>query len=138
MNKRKLAAALAAVSILMTMSACSKNRQEHTELPDEHSVVLTPNYNEGESEYEYGKSESSEESSLSEQSGQGSSAAESSASSSAYESAESEHGEEQSAYDELILVNPTHYIPDDYTVNLVTVQGKYKLDEKAAEHAMDL
>ena len=138
MNKRKFAAALAAVSILMTMSACSKNRQGHTELPDEHSVVLTPNYNEGESEYEYGKSESSEESSLSEQSGQGSSAAESGASSSAYESAESEHGEEQSAYDELILVNPTHYIPDDYTVNLVTVQGKYKLDEKAAEHAMDL
>ena len=138
MNKRKFAAALAAVSILMTMSACSKNRQEHTELPDEHSVVLTPNYNEGESEYEYGKSESSEESSLSEQSGQGSSKTESSASSSAYESAESEHGEEQSAYDELILVNPTHYIPDDYTVNLVTVQGKYKLDEKAAEHAMDL
>lgn len=64
MNKRKFAAALAAVSILMTMSACSKNRQEHTELPDEHSVVLTPNYNEGESEYEYGKSESSEESSF--------------------------------------------------------------------------
>ena len=75
MNKRKFVAALAAVSILMTMSACSKNRQEHTELPDEHSVVLTPNYNEGESEYEYGKSESSEESSLSEQSGQGSSKA---------------------------------------------------------------
>ena len=35
-------------------------------------------------------------------------------------------------------MNPTHYIPDDYEVNLVTVQGKYKLDEKAAEHAIDL
>ena len=56
--------------------------------------------------------------------------------------ASSEHSEEEKpsakAYDELILVNPTHYIPDDYEPNLVTVQGKYKMDEKAAQHAIDL
>ncbi len=38
----------------------------------------------------------------------------------------------------LILVNPDNYIPDDYTVELVTVQGKYQLDEKAAQSAKDL
>lgn len=41
-------------------------------------------------------------------------------------------------YDELILVNPWNYIPDDYTVELETVQGKYKLDKKAASAAKEL
>ncbi|MBQ6877411.1 MAG: M15 family metallopeptidase [Oscillospiraceae bacterium] len=38
----------------------------------------------------------------------------------------------------LILVNPWNYIPEDYSVALETVQGKYKLDAKAAESARNL
>lgn len=135
MNTRKFAAAAMAAALLLSLGACSKNEHEGASLPDEHDVVLTPNYNEGESEYEYGKSEESSESSTPEQSESGSSSSASSSMSTPVSTPEeNEHG----GYDELILVNPTHYIPDDYEVNLVTVQGKYKLDEKAAEHAIDL
>lgn len=41
-------------------------------------------------------------------------------------------------YDTLILVNPSHFIPDDYVVDLETVQGKYKMDKAAASHAKEL
>lgn len=37
-----------------------------------------------------------------------------------------------------ILVNPTHRIPEDYSVNLVQVQGKYKMEEEAAKYAKEL
>lgn len=134
MNKRKFAAAVIAAAIALTFGACSKSRPEGSSLPDEHDVVLTPNYNEGESEYEYGKSENSASTAESSAANGGSSA-----SSSEYSEAQKEPQDSgEGGYDELILVNPTHYIPDDYTVELVTVQGKYKLDEKAAEHAIDL
>ena len=139
MNKRKFAAAAIAAALVLSFSACSKNEHAGTSLPDEHEVVLKPNYNEGESEYEYGKSDESSESSAPEQSESSSSESASnglSIPSSTGSSTENEN--EHGSYDELILVNPTHYIPDDYEVNLVTVQGKYKLDEKAAEHAIDL
>lgn len=43
-----------------------------------------------------------------------------------------------SGYDELILVNPTHFIPEDYEPELETVQGKYQLDKKAASSAKEL
>jgi len=139
MNKRKFAAAAMAAALLLSLGACSKNEHAGASLPSEHDVVLTPNYNEGESDYEYGESEKSSESSVPEQSESSSSESSSSglsmpSSTSSSTENENEHG----GYDELILVNPTHYIPDDYEVNLVTVQGKYKLDEKAAEHAIDL
>ena len=38
----------------------------------------------------------------------------------------------------LILVNPTHYIPDGYEPDLETVQGKYKMDKLAASAAKEL
>ncbi len=38
----------------------------------------------------------------------------------------------------LILVNPENYIPEDYTTELETVQGKYKMDKRAAESAKAL
>ena len=41
-------------------------------------------------------------------------------------------------YGTLILVNPWNYIPEDYTLELETVQGKYKMDIKAAESARNL
>ncbi len=135
MTRIKFAALFLAAAFVFCLGGCSKAGPGGNSLPDEHDIVLMPNYNEGESEYEYpesGKSSSAEESG--EQSGAQSSAQ---SESGAFSSGHSEEKENE-GYDELILVNPTHYIPDDYTVNLVTVQGKYKLDEKAAEHAIDL
>lgn len=41
-------------------------------------------------------------------------------------------------YGTLILVNPWNYIPEDYTLELETVQGKYKMDIKASESARNL
>lgn len=41
-------------------------------------------------------------------------------------------------YGTLILVNPWNYIPENYTLELETVQGKYKMDIKAAESARNL
>jgi D-alanyl-D-alanine carboxypeptidase len=38
----------------------------------------------------------------------------------------------------LILVNPWNYIPDDYTLDLETVQGDYKMNKLAADAAKDL
>ena len=40
--------------------------------------------------------------------------------------------------DILILVNPWNYIPEDYSIELEQVQGKYNLDVKAAESARNL
>ena len=39
---------------------------------------------------------------------------------------------------ELILVNPTHYIPEGYEPDLETVQGKYKMDKLASSAAKEL
>ena len=50
----------------------------------------------------------------------------------------SENETENNGYDELILVNPTHFIPEDYEAELETVQGKYQLDKKAASSAKEL
>lgn len=136
MTRIKFAALFLAAAFVFCLGGCSKAEPGGNSLPDEHDIVLTPNYNEGESEYEYpesGKSSSAEESR--EQSGAQSEG--NGEESSDFSSGDPEEKENE-GYDELILVNPTHYIPDDYTVNLVTVQGKYKLDEKAAEHAIDL
>ena len=130
MTRIKFAALFLAAAFVFCLGGCSKAEPGGNSLPDEHDIVLMPNYNEGESEYEYpesGKSSSAEESG--EQSGAQSSAQ---SESGAFSSGHPEEKENE-GYDELILVNPTHYIPDDYTVNLVTVQGKYKLDEKALE-----
>ncbi|MBQ5327789.1 MAG: M15 family metallopeptidase [Oscillospiraceae bacterium] len=41
-------------------------------------------------------------------------------------------------YRTLILVNPWNHIPEDYTLELETVQGNYKMDIKAAESARNL
>lgn len=38
----------------------------------------------------------------------------------------------------LILVNPENYIPEDYITELEPVQGKYKMDKRAAESARAL
>ena len=123
MNKRKFAAAVMAAVLMLSLGACSKNEHAGTSLPDEHVVEINPGCQSCEIENEHESSGNSEQNQ-----------SENSSSESLSTPEENEHG----GYDELILVNPTHYIPDDYEVNLVTVQGKYKLDEKAAEHAIEL
>lgn len=50
----------------------------------------------------------------------------------------SENATDGEKYNELILVNPTHFIPEDYEAELETVQGKYQLDKKAASSAREL
>ncbi len=63
----------------------------------------------------------------------------SSVSSSAPESTSS-HAQEtpEKDYGTLILVNPWNHIPEDYSPELETVQGKYQMDIKAAESARNL
>lgn len=127
MNKRKFVAAVMAAVLTLSLGACSKNEHAGTSLPDEHVVEINPGCQSCEIESEHESSGNSEQN-------QSENSSSESLSTSLSTPEENEHG----GYDELILVNPTHYIPDDYKVNLVTVQGKYKLDEKAAEHAIEL
>ena len=119
MNKRKFVAAVMAAVLTLSLGACSKNEHAGTSLPDEHVVELNPGCQSCEIENEHESSGNSEQN-------QSENSSSESLSTSLSTPEENEHG----GYDELILVNPTHYIPDDYEVNLVTVQGKYKLDEK--------
>lgn len=127
MNRRKFVAAVMAAVLMLSLGACSKNEHAGTSLPDEHVVEINPGCQSCEIENEHESSGNSEQN-------QSENSSSESLSTSLSTPEENEHG----GYDELILVNPTHYIPDDYKVNLVTVQGKYKLDEKAAEHAIEL
>ena len=65
MIKIKFAALLLAAAFVLCLGGCSKAKPGGNDLPTEHDIVLTPNYNEGESEYEYpesGESSSAEES----------------------------------------------------------------------------
>lgn len=123
MKRKNTAMLILAAVLTVIMMGCNKN----TELPNEQVIKLEPNYSEGESDFEYsGEQESASSVPMTE-------------SEPPVSGVESETGapEENDGYDELILVNADNYIPDDYEVELVTVQGKYKLDQKAAQHAID-
>lgn len=119
MKKCRFAALVLAALMLVSASSCSKEPNEHEELPSENSVVLEPIENEPESSSsEPDIPESSEPETPPEP-----------------EKPEIPMPEDKSV---LILVNPWNYIPEDYTVELETVQGKYQLDKKAAESARNL
>lgn len=133
MKHKNTAVLIFAAVLMLILMGCNKS----TQLPNEQFIKLEPNYNEGESDYEYTGEQESESSAVAEESKQSASTAESEQSASVSES-ESSVLEEKDGYDELILVNPNHCIPDDYEAELMTVQGKYKLDQKAAQHAIDL
>ncbi len=130
--KTKALLLILAVS-LFAFTACSFEEAEAPQSSSSSSVIITP--------IEENTQSSSQSSSETEQGG--SSFSEGTSENS--DSSESEQ-EQSSAPDEpltpdesvLILVGPKNYIPDDYTVNLVKVQGKYNLDEKAAESAKEL
>lgn len=129
--------------MLILSTGCSKEPSVPESSSESSSVqiIISP--------AEPSESSSSEESSLpsesesSETSSETSSISESSApsitSSSLPETSSSESEEPfPKDYGTLILVNPWNYIPEDYTLELETVQGKYKMDIKAAESARNL
>lgn len=118
MIKQKKLLALLLV-LLLALSGCSK--EEGGKIAEGDGILIMPSESESE------QSQSSPETSQSAPEGfeEENSAAE----------AGGEYGEADPC---LILVNPENYIPDDYTVELETVQGKYKLDVKAAQSAKDL
>lgn len=109
---------IAVAAALLMLASCAADK-EPTESSSTESVVITPEEQTGEL--------SQSESSLPEES-----------SSSESEPESKPAGGETADYGTLILVNPWNYIPDDYTVDLETVQGKYKLDKKAAFAAKEL
>lgn len=119
MRKRNIAALVLALVMIVTISACSKEADEHDEIPKESNAVLEPVG--GESESDVSEPEQPEFSGEEEQPKP--------------EEPEIPEPEDESV---LILVNPWNYIPDDYAVELETVQGKYQLDAKAAESARNL
>lgn len=112
---------IAVLAALLTFAACNGEKEPAVQNPQ--SVVITPEEQTGELSQSAPESSSETPESSSEQSGV----------------SQSEEPEgETSGYDALILVNPWNYIPDDYAVELETVQGKYQLDEKAAASAKEL
>lgn len=136
MNFRK-SFSLMLITLLLLSTGCSKVKDE---IPSESNASLSrpsisiSSENSSESPSEI-SSESAPESSP-ESSFESSSLSSSEISSET--SSETSFEEGGKKYSQLILVNPNNYIPDDYMVELETVQGKYKMDIKAAESAKAL
>ena len=125
MKKSKILIIFSVLIFLFSFASCAAAPEEPVENPIG-EIIIEPAENSSVSS----SSESAAESSVASSSA---SAAESSSASSSFAAEE-----EDSGYSALILVNPWNRIPEDYTVKLVTVQGKYKLDEKAAQSAIEL
>ena len=115
------------LGLLLAFCGCAK---EESNIAAGDSILITPSSSQSSSE----DSRSEADSSQSEQESQVSEASD----------PESSSAVETGGYGDpdsdpcLILVNPENYIPDDYTVELETVQGKYQLDVKAAASAKAL
>ena len=135
MKKQLVFIIILSILIAVLASACSSEPEEPNALPSQNDVVLEPivSSSSSESEAESSSMSSSFEESVESSSSSSEMQEESSVSSSAPEKEILENG-----YSTLILVNPWNYIPEDYTVELVNVQGKYNLDAKAAQSAIDL
>ncbi len=132
MIKRKNFIALL-LALLLALSGCSK--EKGGTIAEGDGILITPS----ESKSERSQSESEQSESEPEHSQSTPETSQSASESSGEESSAAEAGGEYGETDPcLILVNPENYIPDDYTVELETVQGKYKLDVKAAQSAKDL
>ena len=121
---------------LILSTGCSKEPtvSENSSESSSVQIIISP--------AEPSESSSSEESSLSSMSSvpEETSSSESIPETSSLPETSSSETEEPSPkdYGTLILVNPWNYIPEDYTLELETVQGKYKMDIKAAESARNL
>ena len=136
MKKQIVFIIILSILIAVLASACSSEPEEPNVLPSQNEVVLEPIVSSSSSESE---AESSSMSSSSEESVESSSSSsETQEESSVSSSSMPEEETLENGYSTLILVNPWNYIPEDYTVELVNVQGKYNLDAKAAQSAIEL
>ena len=134
--KRRIYALFFTAVLIFSFAACSSESPVDESIISGGEIVLEPVETSSSSS---SIEESSSSSSLQEEpAGSSSSSSEPETESSAASSSEAEEPKTENEYSVLILVNPWNYIPDDYTAELVTVQGKYKLDEKAAESAKEL
>ncbi|MBR3953830.1 MAG: M15 family metallopeptidase [Oscillospiraceae bacterium] len=134
MKNRRIAALFAAAVLIITFASCSKEEAEHEEPPKENIVVIEPADPKPEEDIpeEIPQKEPEEQ--------QTSSEPEEIPPEEPVEPEEPPEPEEPEIpmpEDEslLILVNPWNYIPEDYTFETETVQGKYKMNVKAAESA---
>ena len=116
MKKHTGTALLLALILLITASACSNGDEGSKDLPQSGTVVLEPIEEEPADEDPGDIPQSS----------------------SVPEEPEKEPVPKPEDESVLILVNPWNYIPENHTVELETVQGKYQLDKKAAESARNL
>ena len=123
MKKHRVIALVMAVVLMFCTSACSKEEDEHTKLPEESTIVLEPAG--GEPATDVPEESSAPEEQPEQEPTEPDPPAE----------PEIPVPEDKSV---LILVNPDNYIPEGYTVELETVQSKYQLDKKAAESARNL
>lgn len=123
------------VAVLVLSTGCSKEPivSEEVQLSPESSssqIIITPD--------EPSESSSSEEVSVSSESSSSESEEIPESSSAPETSSSVSESSVKKDYGTLILVNPWNYIPDDYTLELEQVQGKYNMDIKAAESARKL
>ncbi len=131
--KNKVLVFVLTLAVLVFCAACSKENEEITSsLSSSTEIEITPVLPESTSS-EAESSESESESTSSE---------ENSASVSETEQEQSSAPDEPykgtKDYGLLILVNAKNYIPEDYTVELEQVQGKYNMDIRAAAAAREL
>lgn len=129
MKKRRFAAIFTAAVLILSAAGCSSVPEE-TDVPmKENTVIITPVEEEENPSCDLSSEPENPSSSEPEE--------------------ENEHEEIQKEPEEpsipapeddsvLILVNPWNYIPEGYEPELETVQGKYKMDIKAAESARNL
>ncbi|MBR5310524.1 MAG: M15 family metallopeptidase [Oscillospiraceae bacterium] len=136
MMKRRIYALFLAMVLIISFCGCSEEENEHEEIISGGEIILEPVESSSSSSSEPEIPTGTEPAWVPESSSESSS--EEIAESSSASSSEAEEPEEKTDCSVLILVNPWNYIPEDYDVNLVNVQGKYNLDEKAAESAKEL
>ena len=135
MKKQLVFIIILSILIMVLASACSSEQGKTSVLPSGNDVILEPIVSSSESEAESSSMSSSSEESVESSS---SSSSEMQEESSVSSSSAPEEEAPDNGYSTLILVNPWNYIPEDYTVELVNVQGKYNLDAKAAQSAIEL
>ena len=136
MMKRRIYALFLAMVLIISLCGCSEEENEHEEIISGGEIILEPVESSSSSSSEPEIPTGTEPAWVPESSSESSS--EEIAESSSASSSEAEEPEEKTDCSVLILVNPWNYIPEDYEVNLINVQGKYNLDEKAAESAKEL
>ena len=122
MKKQFIFAMIISLLLAVFASACSSEPEKPSVLPSGNDVILEPIVSSSESE-----AESSSMSSSSEESVESSSSSSEMQEESSVSSSSAPEEAPIGGYSTLILVNPWNYIPEDYTVELVNVQGKYNL-----------